>query len=56
MSWLVYSLATVILFGLWSLLEKVALRTATPVQTTLLYGLAGIGVALAAIALGQRET
>jgi len=54
MSWLVYSLSTVVLFALWSLLGKIALRTATPVQTTLLYGLAGIGVALAAIALGQR--
>ena len=50
MSWLFYSLTTVVLFALWSVLGKIALRTATPVQTTLLYGLAGIAVALAAIA------
>lgn len=54
MSWLFYSLSTVVLFALWSVLGKVALRTATPVQTTLLYGLAGVAVAGAAIALGQR--
>jgi uncharacterized membrane protein len=54
MSWLFYSLSTVVLFALWSVLGKIALRTATPVQTTLLYGLAGVAVALAAIAIGQR--
>jgi transporter family protein len=54
MSWLFYSLTTVVLFALWSVLGKIALRTATPVQTTLLYGLAGVAVALAAIAIGQR--
>jgi uncharacterized membrane protein len=53
-SWLFYSLSTVVLFALWSVLGKIALRTATPVQTTLLYGLAGVAVALAAIAIGQR--
>ena len=40
MGWLFYSLTTVVLFALWSVLGKVALRTATPVQTTLLYGVA----------------
>ena len=54
MSWLFYSFSTVVLFALWSVLGKIALRTATPVQTTLLYGLAGVAVALAAIAIGQR--
>jgi bacterial/archaeal transporter family protein len=54
LSWLFYSLSTVVLFALWSVLGKIALRTATPVQTTLLYGLAGVAIALAAIAIGQR--
>ena len=54
MGWLFYSLTTVVLFALWSLLGKVALRTATPVQTTILYGVAAALVALAAIGLGQR--
>ena len=54
MGWLFYSLTTVALFALWSLLGKVALRTATPVQTTLLYGIAAALVAVAAIAMGQR--
>ena len=54
MGWLFYSLTTVALFALWSLLGKVALRTATPVQTTLLYGVAAAVVAVAAIAIGQR--
>jgi len=54
MSWLLYSLTTVALFALWSFLGKIALRTAAPVQTTLLYGMAGVAVALVAIAVGQR--
>src|SRR6185503_1681655 len=54
MGWLFYSLTTVALFTLWSLLGKIALRTATPVQTTLLYGIAAAVVAVAAIAIGQR--
>jgi transporter family protein len=54
MGWLFYSLTTVALFALWSLLGKVALRTATPVQTTILYGIAATLVAFAAIGLGQR--
>ena len=48
MGWLFYSLTTVALFALWSLLGKVALRTATPVQTTLLYGIAAALVAAVA--------
>jgi uncharacterized membrane protein len=55
MSWLSYSFATVLLFALWSVLGKVALRTATPVQTTILYGVAAAAVALVAMALGQRS-
>jgi uncharacterized membrane protein len=55
MSWLSYSFATVLLFALWSVLGKVALRTATPVQTTILYGVAAAAVALVALALGQRS-
>ncbi len=54
MGWLFYSLTTVALFALWSVLGKVALRTATPVQTTILYGIAAALVALVAIGLGQR--
>ena len=54
MGWLFYSLTTVALFALWSLLGKVALRTATPVQTTLIYGIAAAVVAVVAIAIGQR--
>jgi len=54
MSWLSYSFTTVLLFALWSVLGKVALRTATPVQTTILYGVAAAAVALVAMALGQR--
>ena len=54
MGWLFYSLTTVALFALWSVLGKVALRTATPVQTTILYGVAATLVALVAIGFGQR--
>src|SRR5918994_15297 len=54
MGWLFYSLTTVVLFALWSVLGKVALRTATPVQTTILYGVAAALVALLAIGLGER--
>jgi uncharacterized membrane protein len=54
MGWLFYSLTTVALFALWSVLGKVALRTATPVQTTILYGVAAALVALVAIGFGQR--
>ena len=54
MGWLFYSLTTVVLFALWSVLGKVALRTATPVQTTILYGVAAALVALVAIGFGQR--
>ena len=54
MGWLFYSLTTVALFALWSVLGKVALRTATPVQTTILYGVAAVLVALVAIGFGQR--
>jgi uncharacterized membrane protein len=54
MGWLFYSLTTVALFALWSVLGKVALRTATPVQTTLMYGAAAAIVAVVAIAAGQR--
>jgi bacterial/archaeal transporter family protein len=54
MGWLFYSLTTVALFTLWSVLGKIALRTATPVQTTILYGVAAALVALLAIGLGQR--
>jgi bacterial/archaeal transporter family protein len=54
MGWLFYSLTTVVLFALWSVLGKVALRTATPVQTTILYGVAAALVAVVAIAFGQR--
>ena len=54
MGWLFYSLTTVALFALWSVLGKVALRTATPVQTTLLYGIAAALVAVVAITAGQR--
>ena len=54
MGWLFYSLTTVVLFALWSVLGKVALRTATPVQTTILYGVAAALVAVVAIGLGQR--
>lgn len=54
MGWLFYSLTTVVLFALWSVLGKVALRTATPVQTTILYGVAAALVAVVAIGFGQR--
>jgi bacterial/archaeal transporter family protein len=54
MGWLFYSLTTVALFALWSLLGKIALRTATPAQTTLLFGVAAALVAVVAIGLGQR--
>ena len=54
MGWLFYSLTTVVLFALWSVLGKVALRTATPVQTTILYGIAAALVAVVAIGFGQR--
>ena len=54
MGWLFYSLTTVVLFALWSVLGKVALRTATPVQTTILYGVAAALIAVVAIGFGQR--
>ena len=54
MSWLVYALATVVLWTGWTFLGKVALKTVSPVQATIVYGLASLAVGAAALAFTPR--
>ena len=54
MSWLAYALVTVALWTGWGFLGKLALDRATPVQATIVYGIAAVGAGLIALLAGQR--
>lgn len=54
MSWLAYALVTVALWTGWGFLGKLALDRATPVQATIVYGIATVGAGVIAILAGQR--
>lgn len=54
MSWLFYALATGVLWALWSFLGKIALKTTTPIQATMIFGLLSAAIAVVPAALGQR--
>ena len=53
-SWLVYALATVVLWAAWSFLGVIALRDVSPAQATLLFGVAVVVVGAASLVLGSR--
>jgi transporter family protein len=53
-TWLAYTLMTIALWALWGFLGKISLRTITPTQATILFGLASFAVAAIALAAGQR--
>jgi transporter family protein len=54
MSWLAYALLTVALWTGWSFLGKLALDRATPVQATIVFGIASVAAGVVALAAGQR--
>jgi transporter family protein len=54
MSWLGYALVTVALWTGWGFLGKLALDRATPVQATIVYGIAAVAAGLIALLAGQR--
>ena len=54
MSWLAYTLVTVVLWTGWSFLGKIALDRATPVQATIIFGIASVGAGAVALLAGQR--
>jgi transporter family protein len=54
MSWLGYALVTVVLWTGWSFLGKLALDRATPVQATIVFGVASLAAGVIALLAGQR--
>ncbi len=54
LSWLFYALATVVLWTGWTFIGKIALKTVSPVQATIIYGLASVAVGAATLLLGSR--
>lgn len=54
MSWLFYALATVVLWTGWTFLGKIALKAVSPVQATIIYGLASLAVGAGAFVFGSR--
>jgi transporter family protein len=54
MSWLVYALATVVLWTAWSFLGVIALRDVSPAHATLAFGVATVVVGTAYLLLGDR--
>ena len=54
MSWLGYALVTVALWTGWGFLGKLALDRATPVQATIVFGIASVGAGVIALLAGQR--
>ncbi len=54
MSWLVYALGTVVLWTSWSFLGKIGLDRVTPVQATIVFGVASVVAGGVALLLGQR--
>jgi transporter family protein len=56
MTWLVYALITVAGWTFWSFFGKLALKTTTPYQAGLVYGIAVVGACAALVFFGQRST
>ena len=54
MTWLALALLTVVLWAGWSFLGKVGLKTAAPLQGTILFGVASVVIGAVALALSQR--
>ena len=54
MSWLVYALATVILWTGWTFLGKIALTTVPALQATVVYGVASIAIGAVSLLFAQR--
>jgi transporter family protein len=52
--YLFYAGATLVLWVMWSLLGKIALRTTTPLQTAIIYGVATFVLAVVALKVGHR--
>ena len=51
MTWLGFALLTVLLWTGWSFLGKIALKTAAPLQATILFGIASVLVGALSLAL-----
>ena len=56
MGWLASALMTVVLFALWGFLGKLAVRTATPVQASIIFGVMCVIVGLVAVWFGQKTS
>jgi bacterial/archaeal transporter family protein len=54
MSWLALALLTAALWTCWSFLGKVGLKTAAPIQATILFGVATVAIGAVSLVLGQR--
>ena len=54
MSWLGYALLTAALWTGWSFLGKIALKSAAPVQATILFGVASVIAAVVSLAVAPR--
>ena len=55
MTWIVYALATVLLWTGWSFLGAIATRTASAAQATLLFGIATVVVGVVGVTLNDRS-
>jgi transporter family protein len=53
-TWVWYALGSAVLFAGWGFLSKIALRTSSPIQTMLVYGLMTVLVAGIALAVGSK--
>jgi bacterial/archaeal transporter family protein len=56
MTWLPLALLTAVLWAGWSFLGKIGLKSATPIQGTIMFGLASVVVGALSVALGLRAT
>jgi transporter family protein len=54
-TWLALALLTLALWAGWAFLGKVGLRTAAPIQATILYGIASAAIGAVSLALGVRS-
>lgn len=55
MGWLFFAALTVVLWSIWSFVGKIALRTATPIQATIVFAIATLMVGIVALVAGQRS-
>lgn len=54
MSWLALALLTAALWAGWSFLGKIALKSAAPVQATILFGIASVMVGIVSLVIAPR--